>query len=109
MAKCKYDIKRVPRELLESFVDKANILRTDFEDHSFTPAANAIRRAACIPLKTRDQITMELGELVRKYVAYQLLATGRRIDQLNYNGEIESGGPLFSSAVTSITEQPTEE
>lgn len=111
MAKCKYDIKRVPRELLEAFVDKANILRTDFDDEAFTPSANAIRRAACIPLKTRDQVNNELGELVRKYVNQQNRnrPPGVEVDyDLMYDAVVEGTKLHFCEAVREILEQPTE-
>lgn len=112
MAKCKYDIKRVPRELLEAFVDNTSILQTGFADHCFTAAANAIRHAACIPLKTRDQVNKELGELVREYVNQQNRdrPPGVEVDyDLAYDAVVEGTKLHFCEAVRAILEQPTEE
>jgi hypothetical protein len=70
MANVKYDIKQVPRELLELFVELHSILDPHFVATS--DVAKAIQKAAKVPLRTRAEIDADITKAVRDYVgAYE--------------------------------------
>jgi hypothetical protein len=66
MSKVRYDISRVPRELLERFVNSHGSLDSYFVATSLV--AKDIQEAARLPLRTRAEVDADIAAAVRDYV-----------------------------------------
>jgi hypothetical protein len=69
MNKVRYDLNRVPRELLEKYIEVHTcVLKAEYCQQSST--GQAIRKAAEVPLRTRAEVDADIASVVRKYADF---------------------------------------
>lgn len=69
MSKIKYDLSRVPRELLEQYIRTHTIITGEQTLYPFDLGAQ-IRKAAEVPLRTQAEINRDIAAVVRRYADY---------------------------------------
>ena len=85
MTNVKYDISRVPRELLEHYVKCNDILDPYFVARS--QVAKDIQSAARVPLRTKAEINDDIAKAVRDYIdEYNSLGQQVNLMDLKFKG-----------------------
>jgi hypothetical protein len=68
MSRVKYDIRKVPRELLEEYIMKETTVIDQGLDCVPSDVHLRIRKAAEVPLRTKAEIDADIARAVRDYV-----------------------------------------
>jgi hypothetical protein len=84
MANVKYDISRVPRELLELFVELHSILDPHFV--AISDIAKSIQESARVPLRTKADIDADIASAVRQYADEYLKFEDITVKDLKFTG-----------------------
>lgn len=88
----KYDIKKVPRELLEEFILKHTAVLDTSIVELCTDTGTKIRKAAEVPLRTKAEVDADIVRLVRdyvkEYVGLDVMKFDRYLDGLHTGTEL---------------------
>lgn len=100
MKKTKYDLGRVPRELLEKYIEHhTTVIDPDY--FCQTSTGQAIRKAAEVSLRTRAEVNADVISYVRTYAAEHGWAT------TEVRGLYGVGAERLAFALKSILDEKT--
>lgn len=110
MSKIKYDIKKVPRELLEEYIMKETTVIDQHLDCVPSDIHIRIRKAAEVPVRTKAEVNADIAKAVRDYLDF---TTGGKLEY-GVTKHFDSWLPpfygkhiLFNEYVTKLVQEET--
>lgn len=106
MSKVKYDIKKVPRELLEEYAVRMLCLDTanGSEIHANSQLGKQVVKAAEVPLRTRAEVDADIAKAVRIYAGQ---FNTHMLKSRTYDSYMPGTMILFSEHVAELIREET--
>lgn len=110
MSKVRYDIKKVPREMLEEIVNKYSFIQhtafnPDMKDRDLCGWALAIRKAAEVKLRTRAEVDGDIAKAVRDYAEWY----ARYVEDLTFHGYYSSDSKTLCKVFRELLLEETQD